>query len=73
MHADLFKIRIIDGELEYAEIFSKAGDAHFFGLFGFRFKQFSSAQAVMLSRSSCIADGEPWGATSEIVMSSTYF
>ena len=41
--------------------------------FGFKFTQFSSAQAVMLSRSSCIVDGEPWGTTSEIVMSSTYF
>ena len=43
---------------------------HFFGL---RFIQFSSTQAAMLSRSSCIVDGKPWGTTSEIVMSSTNF
>ena len=34
---------------------------HFFGL---RFIQFSSTQAAMLSRSSCIVDGKPWGSTS---------
>ena len=52
---------------------TKSNTKHFVHFFGFRLIQFSSAQAVMLSRSSCIVDGEPRGTTSEIVMSSKYF
>ena len=32
VHTHLSMIRIIDSELEYIEIFSKEGDAHFFTL-----------------------------------------